>query len=117
MSDWDALRMLRWTGKKPKLPVFVTSNPVLPERLAGLGCMVIVHDPGEPMPFGLLQGLDVIMWFDECDKAAGVWEAMSAKKQLPASFAAWCACGAGLTRFPSKCLRPLPRQIEQEDAA
>jgi len=102
-TDWDALRMLRMSGQKPALPVIVTTKPRLPQRLEGVGCLVILHKAGEPMPIKLLDGLDVIFMLDTCGLMIHVEQLRKAKGVEFASARAWCGCAQLLTILPMSC--------------
>lgn len=102
-TDWDTLRMLRLHGQKPSLPVIVTTKRELPRRLDGVGCMVILHEAGKPMPVQLLDGLDVIFLFDRCELAGHVRKLAEAKKITFGQWQTWCACGSLLTVLPMGC--------------
>lgn len=101
--DWDALRQLRWSGRKPALPVIVTMNPVLPARFDGVGCMTILHKRGEAFPAALLRGLEVIAFFDSCSEASKVQRIFDRLDCYPARFQVWCICGSCLTVCPRSC--------------
>lgn len=102
-TDWDALRMLRMAGHKPQLPVIVTSKAQLPRRLEGVGCLVILHRAGEVMPVKLLDGLDVIFFFDRCELAGHVWKLAQSKGVTFASVKTWCSCAGLLSILPMDC--------------
>lgn len=101
--DWDALRMMRLQGHKPSLPVIVTTIPHLPKRLEGVGCLVILHKSGEVMPIKLLDGLDVIFYFKQCDLTATIWDFAKAKGVQFASCRTWCSCSELLSILPMWC--------------
>lgn len=102
-TDWDALRQLRMGGQKPALPVIVTTKPKLPQRLDGVGCLVILHKAGESMPIGLLDGLDVIFMLDTCELMIHVEHLRKSKGVNFASSRAWCSCASLLTIMPMSC--------------
>jgi hypothetical protein len=102
-TDWDALRMMRLSGKRPQLPVIVTSKVQLPRRLEGVGCLVILHKAGDVMPIKLLDGLDVILFFDRCELAGHVWKLAKAKGVTFASVKTWCKCAQLLSILPMDC--------------
>jgi len=102
VSDWNQLRELRSTGNKPALPIIITSKKYLPRRLPDT-CMTIIHEAGTPMPVELLEGLDVIVWFDRCEIASAVWKLLKAKSVKCSCFRAWCTCGSMLTIAPMDC--------------
>lgn len=102
-TDWDALRQLRLGGRKPALPVIVTTKPNLPQRLEGVGCLVILHKAGDPMPVKLLDGLDVIFNFDKCELVNHVMDLAEAKGVTMTSAKAWCGCANLLSILPLNC--------------
>lgn len=102
-TDWDSLRQLRMGGQKPALPVIVTTKPHLPQRLDGVGCMVILHKAGEAMPIKLLDGLDVIFMLDTCELMCHVEQFRKSKGVTFASSRAWCSCASLLTIAPMSC--------------
>lgn len=101
--DWDALRMLRMGGRKPSLPVIVTTKAELPQRLEGVGAMVIRYEAGTSMPVQLLDGLDVIFMFDRCELAGHVQKLAKSKGVTFASARTWCKCGGLLSILPLSC--------------
>ncbi|MDP9090166.1 MAG: hypothetical protein M3O26_15650 [Pseudomonadota bacterium] len=103
ITDWDALRQLRMAGKKPTLPVIVTTKPQLPQRLDGVGCLVILHKAGEVMPIKLLDGLDVIFWFDRCELELHVKHMADAKGVTFERSRVWCNCAGLLSILPMSC--------------
>lgn len=103
INTWAELAELRRNGKKPALRIIVTDKKRMCWNLHGVGCMTILHGPGEPMPVELLEGLDVILWFANCERAALVWRAMRAKEIAPARCEAWCECSRELTNCVGKC--------------
>jgi hypothetical protein len=102
-TDWDSLRMLRMNGQKPALPVIVTTKPHLPRRLEGVGCMTILHTAGQPMPVQLLDGLEVIFWFDNCGLMFHVSNLAKSKGVTFARTQVWCSCMGGLSLFALSC--------------
>jgi hypothetical protein len=102
-TDWEALRMIRMGGHKPGLPVIVTTKPGLPRRLQGVGCLTILHRAGEVMPIKLLDGLDVIFFFDRCKLALHVKHLAQAKGVRFASAKTWCTCANLLSILPLSC--------------
>lgn len=102
-TDWDALRLLRMGGKRPELPVIVTTKAHLPRRLEGVGCLVILHEAGRVMPIKLLEDLHVIFWFDRCELAGHVWRLAQSKGVKFASSRVWCNCGSQLSILPMSC--------------
>lgn len=101
-TDWDALRLLRMGGKKPALPVIVTTKPHLPRRLEGVGCLVILHKAGEVMPVQLLEGLEVIFMFERCELATHVWRIAKAKG-VKFNAKTWCKCCDMLSVYGASC--------------
>lgn len=102
-TDWDALRMLRMGGQKPTLPVIITTKPYLPRRLEGVGCMVILHKAGDVMPIQLLDGLDVIFFFDKCELTIHVERLAKAKEVTFGWAKTWCSCANLLSVAPMSC--------------
>jgi hypothetical protein len=102
-TDWDALRLMRGHGKKPALPVIVTTHPRLPQRLHGVGCLTILHKAGEVMPIRLLDGLDVIFFFERCDMVIGVQQLAKAKGVKFGWAKTWCSCAGLLSIAPFTC--------------
>lgn len=102
-TDWDALRLLRLSGRKPALPVIVTTKPQLPRRLEGVGCLVILYKAGEVMPIRLLDGLSVIFYFDRCELGATVLRFAKAKEVTFGACEIWCACESRLTTLALSC--------------
>jgi hypothetical protein len=101
-NPWDALRQLRLGGRKPSLPVIVTTKRHLPQRLQGVGCLVIFHQPGEVMPVQLLEGLEVIFMFDRCELASRVWQ-LAQSRGVKFSAKTWCNCAQTLNTSPYLC--------------
>lgn len=102
-TDWDALRQLRLGGQKPSLPIIVTTKPYLPRRLYGVGCLVILHRAGEVMPIALLEGLDVIFWFDRCELVIHVDRLAKSKGIKFGWVKVWCSCAGVLSILPMSC--------------
>jgi hypothetical protein len=102
-TDWDSLRMLRMGGLKPSSTVIVTTKPQMPRRLEGMGCMTILHKAGTPMPVQLLDGLEVIFWFDTCGITQHVMDLARANGVTFARSQTWCSCGNLLSLFPMSC--------------
>jgi hypothetical protein len=102
-SNWDELGAMRMRGEKPALAVIVTSNPKLPQRLIGVGCLVIRHKPGEVMPLKFLDDLDVIFWFERCALVGSVARMARAKGVKFARCRAWCSCEQSLTVAALDC--------------
>jgi hypothetical protein len=101
--SWDTLRELRMHGQKPALPVIVTNKPHLPRKLEGVGCLTILHAAGEAMPIGLIEGLDVIFFFDRCDLADHVYRLAQAKRVKLGRTRTWCSCASLLSDLPMSC--------------
>lgn len=89
---WADLAALREHGTKPTMAVFVTENRWNVPTLWRLGVMVILHEAGQPMPVELLEGLRVILWFDNCGKAVSVNRLIEAKGVKVESCEAYCEC-------------------------
>jgi hypothetical protein len=100
---WDALRQLREGGEKPSLPVIVTTKRELPRRLDGVGCLTVLHEAGTPFPVELLDGIDVIFFFDKCELAGQVQRLAKSKGVKFGWARAWCTCGSFLTVAPLAC--------------
>lgn len=101
---WGQLADLRANGKRPALTVFVTTDERYARRLMfDLGVMAILQKPGEPMPVELLEGLDVILWLDDCEQAAAVSRLVRRRGVTPASLRAWCRCDRELTVSVGPC--------------
>ena len=103
VTNWDALRLMRSQGHKPSLPVIVTSKTHLPRRLDGVGCLAILHQAGESPPVQLLDGLDVIVWFDTCELGARFMRFALNRGVKFARYQAWCTCGKNLTVLALDC--------------
>ena len=103
ITNWDSLRRLRMGGMRPSLPGIVTSKTHLPERLDGVGCMVILHMAGESPPVTLLDGLDVIGFFANCELAAQFLKFAERSKVRFERYRAWCNCGKMLTVVSFDC--------------
>ena len=103
--DWDALRLLRMSGRKPKLPVIVTTDAKLPQRFHGVGCMTILHESGTKFPVKLLAGLKVLAFFDSCSDAIAVQRLFDVHDCWPTSFSVWCVCGSCMTVTPRTCAK------------
>lgn len=101
--DWDALRQMRLAGSKPSMPVIVTSQPHLPKRLEGVGCLVILHRSGDVMPVKLLEGLDVIWFFEQCHLAEFTWKLCKDRGVKLARSRVWCGCANLLSILPMWC--------------
>lgn len=102
-TDWDALRMMRLAGTKPALPVIVTTNEKLPQRLQGVGALVILHKAGEVLPIKLLDGLDVILMLERCELASHIWKMAKVKGVTFERLRTWCKCGSLLSLLPLSC--------------
>ena len=103
IMGWQSLRRLRMSGSRPALPVIITSNAKLPERLAGVGCMVILHRAGESPAVKLLDALDVIVIFETCEFAARFFWFAQRHRVHFARYRAWCRCGKALTVAAFDC--------------
>ena len=88
---WDDLRQLRAQGLAPSFPVIVTTKSDC-WTYAEIGCAVLKHEPGEPFPVELLDGLRVLLFLGDCDRASNVIRAMVAKGVKPSELSAWCQC-------------------------
>ena len=94
---------MRLAGQKPSMPVIVTSQAHLPKRLEGVGCMVILHRAGDVMPVKLLEGLDVIWFFEQCHLAQFTWKLCQDKGVKLARSRVWCGCANLLSVLPMWC--------------
>jgi len=103
VSTWEDLGRLRLAGRKPTLPVIVTTNRYLPWNLMGVGAMTILHEAGKPFPVGLLDGLDVILMLDNCEQAGKVARVMRTKGFAWKSCESWCKCAKELVLYGGKC--------------
>lgn len=100
--NWADLRELRRQGLKPSLPVLVTTaNDCRTYEAEGFA--VVRHSPGEPFPAELLDGLRVVLFLGNCDRAASVVRAMHAKDVTPAELRTWCACFGRLDSCVCSC--------------
>lgn len=88
---WDDLRLLRQQGLRPSLPLLVTVRDSC-RTYAEEGFAVVRHSPGEPFPAELLDGLRVVLFLGNCDRAASVVRAIVAKDVKPAELRTWCTC-------------------------
>lgn len=100
--NWDDLRELRKQGLKPSLPVIVTTKRDC-WTYAQEGFAVVQHSPGEPFPAELLDGLRVVLFLGNCDRAASVVRAMQAKGVMPVELRTWCACFERLDSCVCSC--------------
>jgi hypothetical protein len=112
VSTWEQLGMLRLSGRKPSLPVIVTTNRHLPWNLSGVGAMTVLHESGKPLPVGLLDGLDVLLVFENCDQAGKVNRLMRTKGFAWRSCSAYCKCEQRLTTCCGPCVET--REIDKE---
>jgi hypothetical protein len=104
VGDWELLRELRRNGQKPNLPVIITTLRKIDRALDGIGALVVLHESGTPMPVNLLEGLDVIFWFDTCGMATKVFALCAERGITLGEFVrAWCSCGKHLTVAPISC--------------
>lgn len=118
ISTWEDLAQLRRNGQRPALRLIVTDRKRWCWNLHGVGCMTILHEPGNPMPLELLEGLDVILDFG-CERAALVSRAMRSKGVTPGLCEAWCRCGEHLTTCVGKCsdMAEIDRMFEAASAS
>lgn len=103
ICTWGQLAQLRANGRRPALPVFVTTREWYARRLIGVGAMTIIHKPGEPMPVELLEGLEVILALESCEQASAVWKLMKRRESFPARCESWCWCDQSLTVSVGPC--------------
>lgn len=99
---WDDLRELRRQGLKPSLPVLVTTANDA-RTYADEGFAVIRHSPGQPFPVELLDGLRVMLFLGNCDRASAVVRVMAMRGVKPAELMAWCGCFGRVDRQPVSC--------------
>lgn len=92
MSNWTDLAALRQSGRKPALPVVITTRYAKCLAQAAAGAMVIVQEKGKPIPVELLEGLDVELYLDDCAQATAVANIVRQHNVTPASFFVWCEC-------------------------
>ncbi len=116
---WDSLRLLRSHGQRPSLPVIVTSHRWLPNRLWGVGCLVVYHPPGTPFPVRLLDGLDVILMLERCELAEFVQRLADTRGVQFARLRTWCACERALNVSTCDCkdFKPVNDWLEGVHAA
>lgn len=91
-ATWEQLHELRAAGKRPTYRVVVTTDPSFAHRVADPAVMCIVHKPGAAMPVELLEGLDVLLWLDNCDQCTAVLRLCRAKEIQPRDLRLWCSC-------------------------
>jgi hypothetical protein len=99
---WADLRALREDGRRPALPVFVTTAARFAGNLLDAGVAAILHAPGRRMPVDLLEGLDVILDLGPCGRAGAVRRLCDAHG-VTCRLTAWCACDGELTLMPRPC--------------
>jgi hypothetical protein len=92
MNTWTELRELRQAGQKPAFPLVITTHYPRCIPQAAAGCMVIVQESGKPLPVELLEGLDVVIDFEDCAQATAVANLVRKHQVTPASFRVWCEC-------------------------
>lgn len=100
--NWQDLREIRRKGLKPSLPVLVTTRKDC-WTYAELGFAVVHHEAGKPFPAELLDGLRVLLFLGDCDKAQAVVRMLRARQVKPAELRTWCPCYARLDRSPVSC--------------
>lgn len=100
--NWGDLRDLRSRGLKPTLPVIVTTRNDC-RTYAEEGFAVINHSPGEPFPAELLDGLRVVLFLGNCDRAAAVARLMVSQDVKPAELRTWCTCFERLDSCVCSC--------------
>ena len=103
IATWQDLHELRQCGKKPALPVVVTDRKSTAYAVPDNRTLVIFHEPGRPMPVHLMVGLDVLLMFDNCDRAAAVSRLLKKSEVQPARVRAWCECEQDLTVCGGSC--------------
>lgn len=105
--SWSDLAGLRSRGQRPALPVVVTTwpKPWKPHarELFDSGVMVIEHEAGTPVPVHLLEGLRVILAFENCGHTAAVCRLLRSRGIQPESLNGWCACYRQFTAVPAPC--------------
>jgi hypothetical protein len=92
MSTWSDLRELRRMGRKPALPLYVTTDYRRCWDAHNQGAMIIEHKAGERFEFDLLAGLDVVLYLDECSQTSAVSRRLAEEAEQPKSVRAWCRC-------------------------
>lgn len=110
--NWTDLRELRRQGLKPSLPVLVTTARDC-RTYEDEGFAVIRHSPGEPFPAELLDGLRVVLFLGNCDRAASVVRAMQAKGVMPVELRTWCTCYGKLDSCICSCATVHAWETEQ----
>lgn len=93
---WADLAELRSRGQRPALRMFVTTRESFARRMTWVGCAAVLHEPGEPFPVELLDGLDVILDLGSCERAAKVKRLMDARDVKPTRLQTWCRCEKSL---------------------
>lgn len=89
---------MRARGRFPKL-VILTDDPKMPLR--GTGNFVIEHASGDPMPVTLLDGLNVVFWFQRCASAAAARQLARERGVKFERARCYCRCSRtiGVTTF------------------
>jgi hypothetical protein len=100
--NWADLQELRRQGLKPSLPVLVTTARDC-RTYDEEGFAVIRHSPGQPFPAELLDGLRVMLFLGNCDRAASVVRAIQTKGVTPVELRTWCACFGRLDSCICSC--------------
>lgn len=103
LITWADLADLRRQGLKPAFKVIVASKMNLPPQLSTLNAVVIHHEAGQAPPINLLEGLEVIAWFANCELAGKFFNWATRKGVKFASYSAWCGCGGNLTSVAFDC--------------
>lgn len=101
-NGWEALRDLRATGRRPTLPVVVTTKRQMPWRLQGVGCLTVLHEAGTKFPVEHLAGLEVIFLFERCELASHVWR-LAKSRGVKFNAQVWCECAGCLSCLPMSC--------------
>ena len=102
-ATWDDLRALRQHGMVPAMKLVVTNSPRFAWPFHNIGVMAIVHRSGEPMPVELLDGMEVIFWFEHCGQSEAVLRLMREKGVNAAWYRCWCRCYDELTSLAMPC--------------
>lgn len=104
LATWDSLKRFRANGKAPSLPVILTNGSQrLPQRLEGIGFMMLPVSSGEPFPIELLRDLDVICFLDNCEQAGKIFAFAKRKGISFSRFQSWCGCFGELTSVAMSC--------------
>lgn len=91
-ATWEQLRVLREAGRKPALMVVITTQRWFVRGWDQQGVMCILHRPGEKFPVELLEGLEVLVWLDNCDQTYALIRHMSLKGVQAKNFHHVCKC-------------------------